>query len=311
MSQKRVLTRSGLPGPAWHNERMAPRECPTRHARRARAVLLCAVICLLAPPAVLAQQRPLRTQDPEPIGAGQVLVGVGFDGGNDVLTVDAGTGANASTIHYDGGGGRSSLQLLEGPGSVDATADLYSVGATPGSGVSDLTIGGNHQLVYFTDLAPVLDLVAGPLVVNGTDAANAIDYRVGSVATNGLVSIDNQESIEFSNKTTLTLNGLAGSDEFNLNNPNTPTGLTAITVNGGDPTTGSDTVIVNGTAAADLRASCMVPLIWLLTLSVIALTALARAAELPNRSSRHCRGEKVESPLSPHPEPKRMEPQGI
>src|SRR5205085_7622731 len=43
---------------------------------------------------------------------------------------------------------------------------------------------------------------------------------------------------------------LAGSDTINLNNPNTPTGLTSITVNGGDPTAGSDTLIVNGIAGA-------------------------------------------------------------
>ena len=40
-------------------------------------------------------------------------------------------------------------------------------------------------------------------------------------------------------------------DEINLNNPSTPTGLTAITVNGGDPTGGSDVVIVNGTTGLD------------------------------------------------------------
>ena len=56
--------------------------------------------------------------------------------------------------------------------------------------------------------------------------------------------------MEFINKTSLTINGLAGSDEINLNNPNTPTGLTGITVNGGDPTA-SDTLVVNGTTGSD------------------------------------------------------------
>src|SRR5262249_9167133 len=61
----------------------------------------------------------------------------------------------------------------------------------------------------------------------------------------GEVSVNNQEPAEFTNKTDLTINGLAGSDEINLNNPNTPAGLTGtITVDGGDPT-GSDTLIVN------------------------------------------------------------------
>ena len=55
-----------------------------------------------------------------------------------------------------------------------------------------------------------------------------------------MVSVDGFETIEFSNKTTLTINALAGSDTINLNNSSTPTGLTSITVAGGDPT-GSDT----------------------------------------------------------------------
>src|SRR4029079_18711709 len=106
------------------------------------------------------------------------------------------------------------------------------------------------QTVSFQNLEPVIDLVAGPLVVNATNADNAINCTGGSVAADGLVSIDSQETIEFSNKTTLTINALAGNDTINLNNPNTPTGLTSITVNGNDPTA-SDTVILNGTAAAD------------------------------------------------------------
>ena len=79
----------------------------------------------------------------------------------------------------------------------------------------------------FTGLEPVIDPVPGPLTVNATGAANAINYTQGSVAANGLVAVDDYETIEFSNKTTLTINALAGSDTINLNNGNQPTGLTA------------------------------------------------------------------------------------
>ena len=73
----------------------------------------------------------------------------------------------------------------------------------------------------------MIDIVAGPLVVNANNADNAINYSgVGGRVSNGLVSVDIHETIEFSNKTTLTINALAGSDTINLNNPNTPTGLT-------------------------------------------------------------------------------------
>ena len=106
----------------------------------------------------------------------------------------------------------------------------------------------------------MFDLVPGPFVVNGTNAANAINYSVGfknladfmsvtPTTTWGQVTVDGFEPMEFINKTTLVINGLAGSDTINLNNPNNPTGLTAIGVSGGDPTglpTGTDTVIVSG-----------------------------------------------------------------
>ncbi len=160
--------------------------------------------------------------------------------GNDNLTVDSTAGPVTVPITYDGGTGNNSLTLQGGT----ALSDTYTPGPGPGAGVNQLEFAGGTETVYFQNLAPVLDLVAGPLVVNGTPADDAINYTQGSVAANGLVTIDNFESIEFSNKTALTINGLAGSDEINLNNPSTPTGLTTITVNGGDPT-GSDTLIMN------------------------------------------------------------------
>ena len=65
------------------------------------------------------------------------------------------------------------------------------------------------QTVYFQNLAPVLDNVpAATVTVNATPAANAINYIQGpgggifGAATTGLVTIDNQESFEFANKTT-------------------------------------------------------------------------------------------------------------
>ena len=99
------------------------------------------------------------------------------------------------------------------------------------------------------------------MTVNGTNAANAINYSEGyNNLTNflagtlsptwGQVSVDSYEPMEFIHKTILTINGLAGSDQINLNNLNTPTGLTSIMVNGGVTTTG-DTLIVNGTTGVD------------------------------------------------------------
>ncbi len=106
------------------------------------------------------------------------------------------------------------------------------------------------QVVRFNALEPVIDLVAGPLAVTATNADNAINYTQGSIAANGRVSIDGFETIEFSNKVTLTINSLAGDDKVHLNNPTTPTGLTTINVNGGDPTA-SDELLVTGSAATE------------------------------------------------------------
>ncbi len=65
------------------------------------------------------------------------------------------------------------------------------------------------------------------------------------------MTIDHFEPIEFLHKDNLVIDAGAGSDRISLNNSNTPTGLTEITVHGGDPTAGSDTVILSGTIAAD------------------------------------------------------------
>ena len=184
------------------------------------------------------------------------------DAGNDNLDVVSTAAPVTIPITYDGGPGTNALTLKGGT----ATADTYTPGSQLGSGTDTLAFGAGGaaptETVNFQNLAPIFDSVAGPsLVVNGTNATNAINYSVGfnnlanylSVAPNanwGQVSVDSYEPIEFINKTTLTLNGLAGSDQFNLNNSNTPTGLTSIAVNGGDTTT-SNTLIVNGTTASD------------------------------------------------------------
>jgi hypothetical protein len=169
--------------------------------------------------------------------------------GNDNLVVDSTSGPVLIPVTDQGGGGSDQLTLMGGT----ATADLYQPGPNPGSGTSTLTFAAGTQVVHFIQLQPVVDVVSSPLVVDGTNADNAINYIQGpdfrlpeSVLTTGLVSIDNQETIDFANKPNVTINGLAGSDSINLNNPTVPTGLTGtISVDGGDPTGGSDTLIVN------------------------------------------------------------------
>jgi hypothetical protein len=170
-------------------------------------------------------------------------------GGNDTLIVDSSNGliSVANGIRYDGDGGVDGLQLLQTGGSPVGISDTYSVGPAIGSGKSVIEGSTETQTVFFEDLSPVLDLVpAASLTVNATAADNAINYMAG--AQGGLVTVDNFESIEFKNKTNLTINGLAGNDTINLHYNNTvnPAGLTTITVNGADSTGVGDTLIVNG-----------------------------------------------------------------
>jgi hypothetical protein len=171
-------------------------------------------------------------------------------GGDDEVTVDVGgTALITVPITFDGGANSDTLQVQGTPtgGAVSATY-------RPGPAVTEgrLTwVNAATMTVDIVNLEPVLDLVPGTLTVQGTDADNVIDYRAGAVGR-GLVSVDEFETIEFSNKTTLTLNGNAGNDVIHLNNGTTPTGLTGIAVAGGAPTLTGDALIVNGTQAAVL-----------------------------------------------------------
>ena len=185
--------------------------------------------------------------------SGVELIRVQGLAGADTLTVDSSNGAVSIPINFAGGENVDSLNLTGGA----ATSNTYTAGPLVDQGLSQVVIGGVTQTISFTSIEPMIDLIAGPFTVNGNNANNVINYTQGSVAANGLVSIDNFETVEFSNKTTLTINGLAGSDQISLANASTPTGLTGncgsgqpICVNGGDPG-GSDSLVLTGTPAAE------------------------------------------------------------
>src|SRR4029077_9839639 len=93
--------------------------------------------------------------------------------GNDTLTVDSTAAPVAIPITYDGGTGRNSLALTGG----NATSDTYTPGPNAGSGTIQMTIACATQTVNFLNLAPVVDTVAGPLAVSGTNGNDAIAYR--------------------------------------------------------------------------------------------------------------------------------------
>ena len=169
--------------------------------------------------------------------------------GKDTLIVDSSFGLInvGNGIRFDGGAGADALRLLQ-TGGPTLVSDTYSVGPANGSGVSTIVgaVAVGTQVVSFENLEPVLDLVPAPLLtVNATGQSNAINYTQGGLVTQGLVTIDAFEPITFANKTALVINALAGADSIAINNAATPSGLTSITVNGGDPGTG-DLLAING-----------------------------------------------------------------
>jgi hypothetical protein len=180
---------------------------------------------------------------------GVTAVVVDLGGGDDTLTIvnDGALFAPAEGISYDGNSGFDTL-VFEGTGS--GLSASYSHGPANDEGVVSYTDGVATQVLSYDGIEPVIDLVPGALLVLGTNDANQITYTVGTAATNGLVSVDGFETIEFSNKTSLTLSALNGDDVIALDNPNTPTSLTQIIVSGGEPTA-SDQAILNGTSAFD------------------------------------------------------------
>jgi hypothetical protein len=174
-------------------------------------------------------------------------------GGNDTLIVDSSNGLInvVDGIRYDGGTGTNDALQLVQTGGPQRISDTYTLGLSNGSGTS--TIVGDPtagtETVFFENLSPVLDTVsASTLQVVATAADNSITYGLGSSMSDGLVAIDEHESIEFSNKATLNINGGAGQDRVTLGSPITPTGLTKIVVDGGTGT--ADELDVTGTGAA-------------------------------------------------------------
>ena len=168
------------------------------------------------------------------------------------LTIDASNGlilTSAGVISFEGKTGFNEL-FLTGTPATPNTFSIYDAGPAPKSGlISEISAGGGMS-VNFEDVDSVFsDIPSNLLIVNGTSESEAISYGQGTfLGSVGSVAVGSFPALEFGRKTTLLINGVGGSDEISLNNPTVLTGLTSITVNGGDPTA-SDTLVVNGTAA--------------------------------------------------------------
>ncbi|MCB9939631.1 MAG: hypothetical protein H6823_15420, partial [Planctomycetaceae bacterium] len=169
--------------------------------------------------------------------------------GNDGLLIFEGVAANPTLlalqdgITFHGGTGDDTLTFAYfGAGALDGGE--YHVGPTVDAGKVVHEANSKTQTVFFTGLEPVIDLVAGPLSIFATAGDNTINYGPAATATRGLISIDNFETIEFANKTTVAIDAGAGTDAISV--AATTAGFSGIlTVNGGDPTD-ADSLTVTG-----------------------------------------------------------------
>ena len=113
-------------------------------------------------------------------------------GGDDELTVDVdGTVLIDVLISYEGGSG-SDLLTVTGTSTDTVDTAIFSPGPVVDAGRltydTDDALANPNMIIDFTGLEPVVDLVvAGNLVVNGTNADNAINYMRGPNAGTGVV----------------------------------------------------------------------------------------------------------------------------
>ncbi len=216
------------------------------------------------------------------------LNGIGMYGefGGETFTADFTNGnpipatSKGSALYVEGESNPGTQTLILQNGTE--TADSYTPGPNPGQGGQLLTSGGVTSQISFNGLAPVVDSLAGPATVSADGNNNVITYSQGVIApTDGLVTVDNFESYEFTNKTTVTLDGGGGNDTFNINNPTIPTGLTGITVNGGPGVSKLNVDAYGNAPTVTTPGSITIPTLTPVTYTGIAAVQITDAPDLP------------------------------
>ena len=181
------------------------------------------------------------------VGDGAMVDGT-ISGGadDDILIVDY-TGASTRTLTFDGG---SDDDLLRLTGTVVGGTTTYSVGPTADAGTV-VTNGVGQQTITFTGLEPIEDLMTlASLIINASLGADIIN--ISDAPTSGRTEVNFNGAFElyrFEGKTDVTVNGGAGNDTININNPNPANGLSTLSVDG---EADNDTINVLENHAGDL-----------------------------------------------------------
>jgi hypothetical protein len=176
-----------------------------------------------------------------------------FNGGdgNDTLRIvnpPDGLFAPRDGIFCNGGeqsGAPGDLLDIIGGASSDTS---FTMGPGPDAGTIRHEHNGVTQLIQFTGLEPVNDTVAVANFIftapNGATTVNIIDGPVVSGFQTTQINDGGTgqfESVNFANKTSVTVNGGPGINTFNINNPTKAVGLNNLTVDTG----GQATEVIN------------------------------------------------------------------
>jgi len=168
--------------------------------------------------------------------------------GEDTINVSGST-SGAQIINVDGGIPTANAVASDRLTIIMSTAGTTGVvpGSTPDSGA--VTSPDGQTNFSGIEFVVVTGTVAGANTLNaqGTNAPDSFALQFLNAANRFWVN--DRAVVTFSNYQTVNLNGMFGDDTFSISS-SALVGVTTINVGGGDPTA-SDTVVVNGTTAAD------------------------------------------------------------
>ncbi|MHC4878023.1 MAG: hypothetical protein ACYTGL_16330, partial [Planctomycetota bacterium] len=135
-----------------------------------------------------------------------------------------------------------SIDALGGADTVNVSGST-DYDFTPGAAAGESSLLAGTLPIALTNLGAgeTLDLDGTNLTVHGSDANNVFDLDTTDLNVDGGVNITR------TNLTTLTLDGLAGDDQFNVTSGH---GYTTVNIQGGNPSA-SDSISVTGSAGAD------------------------------------------------------------
>jgi len=191
----------------------------------------------------------------------------GFDG-DDTLTINQDVFHGFLTndlggidVSFNGGPGNDHLAVCPlGCGVAEIETTEFAPGSGAGQGTISQTQGSERLDIAFDSVGDVFDRSGGSLTVQGTPNDDVTTYGAGGAAGRGRVSMGSLVPYEFSQKTSLTVNGNAGADRLEVDGPGTPLGLTgdcgggySVCFDGGSSS--GDALVVHGVPAVQDQAT--------------------------------------------------------